>query len=433
MADPGRRAAVRLLSQVMPASGNGASLRQVLATLPADLSPQQRGLATDLAFGVCRHYRLLDHWLGQQLEKPIRAKAWPVKLALLAALYEVWFTERPRHAVLNAWPDVLRAMKSAWAAGLCNALLRKAVASDMAAYAESLEVPERYSLPTWLWRALSEAWPAQSQAIAAALQAPPPMTLRLSPALDRAAWQQQCAEADLGVVPGLLSPHAMTVSPAVPVARVPGFGEGLVSVQDEAAQLPVNHFALAPGDRVLDACAAPGGKTLQLLQQFPGIAVTALDVSPGRLARIGENLARAEVSACLIEGDAAKPEAWFDGEAFDAILVDAPCSATGILRRQPDAKWHRRPEDLAALTGLQARMLDALWPLLKPGGIMMYATCSILPQENSAQVTAFLQRHADAQAGEATQEGGVGEGPGCQLLPGADTHDGFYFCPIRKR
>ena len=150
-------------------------------------------------------------------------------------------------------------------------------------------------------------------------------------------------------------------------------------------------------------------------------------------ARIAENLSRGGVSAHLQVGDAAAPDGWFDGQPFDAILVDAPCSATGILRRQPDAKWHRRPQDLDALTGLQARMLDALWPLLKPGGIMMYATCSILPQENSAQVTAFLQRHADAQAGETTQEGGVGEGPGCQLLPGADTHDGFYFCPIRKR
>ena len=427
-----RLAAVKALCRVLPAGAEGASLREISGGLFGSLPAGQRGLATDLAYGVCRHQRLLAHWLDDHLSKAIKPSAWPVRMALLAALYEVWFTERPRHAVLNAWPDVMRALKAPWAAGLCNALLRQASTTDLQAEALALPVPVRCSLPDWLWQALQAHWPGQAEAVAEALLLPAPLTVRLAEQADREAWLAALAEQGLSARPAALAHQALMVSPAVPATSLPGFREGWVSVQDEAAQLPVAQFELAPGSRVLDACAAPGGKTGQLLQCNDGLQVLALDVSARRLARVADNLERLQLSAELVAGDVCAPESWWDGQPFDAILLDAPCSATGIIRRQPDSKWHRRPSDIPELVGLQARMLDSLWPLLKSGGQLVYATCSILPPENVEQMQAFLQRHPDARERTLPVDGCVGGQPGCQLLPGADSHDGFYFCRVLK-
>ena len=427
MADNVRVLAVRALLRVLPADGAGQSLREVLADQPPLLAAE-RGLYADLLFGVCRHYRLLEHWLDGQMQKPLKASARAVRLALLAALYELWFSERPAHAVVNAWPDVCRALKAPWAAGLCNALLRKASRTSAAEVSRHLDVPLRCSLPDWLWRRLDQAWPAEANAIAEAALSAPPLTVRLS---DPAAEPALLADG-LTVRAGRFAPQARYLSPPRPVHALPGFAEGRLSVQDEAAQLPALLMEAPAQGRLLDACAAPGGKTGQLAERFPEAELVALDIDARRLSRVADNLARLGRPATLLSGDAAMPADWWDGQPFDAVLLDAPCSATGILRRQPDLKWHRRDSDIAALCGLQVRILDAIWPLIRPGGMLVYATCSILPEENAGQVDAFLARHRDARDDTPTEARSVETPHGCQLLPEVDGPDGFFFARLRK-
>ena len=427
MADNARLLAVRGLLKVLPAEGGGKSLREVLAEQPVLLAAE-RGLLADLMFGVCRHQRLLDHWLNQQMDKPLKSSAKAVRLALLCGIYELWFTERPQHAVVNAWPDVCRALHAPWAAGLCNALMRKASRTSAAEVGRHLDIPLRCSLPDWLWQRLDQAWPEQANDIAEAALLPPPFTVRLS---DPSIEQALC-EDGFDVRRGALAPQSAYLSPARPVLMVPGFKEGLLSVQDEAAQLPALLIEAPKGGRILDACAAPGGKTGQLAEYFPDAELVALDIDATRLKRVRDNLQRLNRSASLLTGDAGNPEKWWDGQLFDAVLLDAPCSATGILRRQPDLKWHRRDSDIEALCGLQARILDAIWPLVRPGGVLVYATCSILPQENAGQVEAFLARHGDAREDTPVEARSVITTHGCQLLPVADGPDGFFYARLRK-
>lgn len=419
--------AVEALLLVLPAGGDGRSLRQVLAQQPT-LTAAERGLLSDLLFGVCRHYRLLESWLNQAMDKPLKGSAQAVRLALLAGLYELWFSDRPAHAVVNAWPDVCRQLRAGWAAGLCNAVLRRASRVDGQAYASQQPAAIACSLPDWLWQQLDVAWPSLAAEIAAASVTPAPLSIRyIDPAVPA-----MLSGVGLSVQPGQWLAGAATLSPARPVRDLPGFTQGLWSVQDEAAQWPATLITCAPGERVLDACAAPGGKTLQLAQRLPGIRLLALDISAERLARVAENLARAGAQAELCCGDAADPSSWWDGEPFDAVLLDAPCSATGILRRQPDSKWHRRAADIEVLCGLQRRMLDAIWPLIRPGGTLVYATCSILPQENARQIDDFLARHGDARDDTPVTARSVATAHGCQLLPAVGAADGFFFARLRK-
>ena len=218
------------------------------------------------------------------------------------------------------------------------------------------------------------------------------------------------------------------------VTTLPGFKEGRVSVQDEAAQLAADLLELAPGQRVLDACAAPGGKTCHLLEVEPGLGeVVAVDLEAKRLARVRENLDRLHLEATLIAADGRATGAWWDGQPFQRILLDAPCSATGVIRRHPDIKLTRKPEDIPALAQLQGELLDALWPTLVPGGILLYATCSVLPTENSETIAAFLARTPDAQEVAIAGEFGLQPAHGRQLLPQLDGHDGFYYAKLFKR
>lgn len=426
--DP-RLAAVRALERVLPGEGDGASLREVLARGVPDGAAG--GLMRDLCFGVCRHLRPLNQWLNSQLDKPLKPKAQAVRLAVLCGLYELWFTERPAHAVVNAYPELCRQLKASWASGLINALLRKADGLDPAQVFADYDPAVRYSLPGWLWRAFQEDWPEQAEALAHATLAPPPFTLRVN--RRQHSREQALAELGDGARPGALAPWSLYLSPPRPVSQLPGFDSGGYSVQDEAAQLPVEHLAAPDGALVLDACAAPGGKTGQILEAFPGVRVTALDLSARRLDRVRDALRRLGAEADLVQGDAADPSAWWDGEPFDAILLDAPCSATGILRRQPDAKWHRRRTDLPPLVDLQARMLDALWPLLRPGGRLVYATCSVLRDENDRQVAAFLARTADAEDRTSRPSDAAPVTAGWQLLPRDNGTDGFYLACLHKR
>ena len=424
-----RLAAVRALERVLPGEGDGASLREVLARGVPDGAAG--GLMRDLCFGVCRHLRPLNQWLNSQLDKPLKPKAQAVRLAVLCGLYELWFTERPAHAVVNAYPELCRQLKAGWASGLINALLRKADGLDPAQVFADYDPAVRYSLPGWLWRSFQQDWPEQADDLARAALAPPPFTLRVN--RRQQSREQALAALGDGARPGDLSPWSLYLSPPRPVSQLPGFDSGGFSVQDEAAQLPVEQLAAPDGGRVLDACAAPGGKTGQILEAFPGARVTALDLSARRLDRVRDALRRIGAEAELVQGDAAEPAAWWDGEPFDAILLDAPCSASGILRRQPDVKWHRRRTDLPPLVDLQARMLDALWPLLRPGGRLVYATCSVLRDENDRQIAAFLARTDDAEDRTERPADAAPVAAGWQLLTRDNGPDGFYLACLHKR
>ena len=433
MADAARRRAVRVLVAVLPARGGGESLRAVLARERPGLSPADQGLMADLAFGVCRHYRLLEYWLHAHMKKPLKAGARPVELALMAGLYEVWFTERAHHAVLNAWPEVCRALKAPWATGLCNALLRKASSQDPEAFRADLSPAIRYSVPDWLWDRLQTDWPEQAQELLARSNDAPPLAVRVNrQRTSREAVTARLEEAGFQIRPGEMSPDCLYIEPARPVDQLPGFAEGLFSVQDEAAQLPGTLMDAPADGRILDACAAPGGKTAQLAERFPQAWITALEADAERLPRIQQNLERLALAAELVHGDATRTNDWWDGEAFDAILVDAPCTASGILRRQPDSKWHRRPADLDELVRLQGEILVALWPLVKPGGVLVYATCSILKSENEEQVQHFLAGHADARDDTPERAEALPSRAGCQLPPAQGAQDGFFFARLCK-
>ncbi|KGD62644.1 tRNA and rRNA cytosine-C5-methylase [Alcanivorax nanhaiticus] len=425
--DP-RLSAVRVLDRVIPGKGDGESLREVLRDFP--LQGSDGGLMRDISFGVCRHLRPLNHWLNQQLSKPLKASAQPVRLALLAGLYELWFSDRPAHAIVNAYPQLCRKMKAPWAAGLSNAVLRKASKLNVEDALQDASPNIQLSLPDWLYKSWTRDWPEQAEAMARANLQTPPFTLRVN----RQQQQRAGAIAALGegARPGELSPWSIYVKPARPVFQLPGFEQGALSVQDEAAQLPGELLQAPPQGRILDACAAPGGKTGQLREKFPDADLVALELEPRRLTRIEENLARLGATATLLQGDASTPDSWWDGTPFDAILLDAPCSATGILRRQPDVKWHRKASDIPALVDLQARMLDALWPLLKPGGMLVYATCSVLRDENDRQISAFLQRQPQARDVTPRLNEATMVDAGWQLFPQQDGPDGFYLACLRK-
>ncbi len=433
MAEDPRQRAVGVLSAVLPARGGGESLRAVLARERPGLSPAHQGLMADLAFGVCRHYRLLEYWLREHMKKPLKPGARSVELALMAGLYEVWFTDRARHAVLNAWPDVCRALKASWAAGLCNALLRKADDQDRETYRADRAPEIRHSAPDWLWAALQSDWPSQAEELLARSNDPPPLAVRVNRASTRReAVAGRLEEAGFHTRPGELSADCLYIEPARPVHQLPGFAEGLFSVQDEAAQLPVTLLHAPTRGRILDACAAPGGKTAQLAEHFPEAWITALESDPERLPRVRENLDRLSLDATLVQGDATLADTWWDGERFDAVLIDAPCSASGILRRQPDSKWHRQAADVEALVRLQGQILVALWRLVKPGGMLVYATCSILKSENEEQIERFLAAQADARDDTPERATGLPSRVGCQLHPAEQAQDGFFFARLAK-
>ncbi|HZV37571.1 MAG TPA: 16S rRNA (cytosine(967)-C(5))-methyltransferase RsmB, partial [Pseudoxanthomonas sp.] len=288
--------------------------------------------------------------------------------------------------------------------------------------------------PAWLRERIATDWPAQAEAIFAASAQPAPLWLRVNRQRNsRDDYARRLAEAGIGFCIDEVLPDAIRIDEPLAVADLPGFADGDASVQDASAQFVADALSPASASCVLDACAAPGGKTAHLLERDPTLHVLALDVDARRLKRVAETLQRVGVEARLQAADAADTDAWWNGEAFDAILLDAPCSATGIVRRQPDVLLHRRPADIDALVALQARLLDALWATLKPGGALLYATCSILKDENQRQVEAFLARTADAQAEPLDGRYGHAADPGRQRLPGEGGRDGFFYARLRKR
>lgn len=426
-----RARAARVLVSVLD---EGRSLKAMLAqALPAVPDSRDRALLEAICFDALRHRRRYEFALSKWLLKPLPPRDGAIHALLLVGLAQLKGLGLPPHAAVGASAEAARELGRPALVGLVNALLRRA---SREALPESDDPAVASSHPDWLVAALRSDWPAQADAVLAANNVPAPLWLRANPRLGdaerlAATLREAGVEAE---VPEIL-PGAVVLPTPVPVERLPGWAEGAMSVQDGAAQLAVQALELQPGERALDACAAPGGKAAQIAERLGDGELLALDVDARRLEKVRQWLARLRLDAPNVAvrvADAATPDAWWDGRPFDAILLDAPCSATGIIRRQPDIKWHRRAADIAALVATQARLLDALWPLLRPGGRLLYATCSVLRDENERQAMAFLARHADAEPVELPARFGHFSGPGRQRLPGEDGMDGFFYALLRK-
>ena len=423
-----RLAAARVLDAVLH---RGRSLKGEFAkALPTLDDARDRALVEAICFAAlrerARYAAALDAWVA----KPLARRDDPLKALLYVGFAQLDALQLPAHAALDATVEAARALGRTHQAGMVNALLRRAQREGLPA------ADPAQAWPAWLLAELRRDWPDDADAILAASAAPAPLWLRVNRRLgSRDAYLERLREAGIDAVAHDTLPDALRLDASRAVAELPGFADGAVSVQDASAQAVADVLAPAPGARVLDACAAPGGKAAHLLERDPTLRITALDIDARRLRRTTETLARVAPDAAvdLKAADATYPPDWWDGIPFDAVLIDAPCSATGIVRRQPDILLHRRESDLDALVATQMALLDALWPTVAPGGTLVYATCSLLARENAVQVDAFLARTPDAVAEPLDARFGRVAGPGRQRLPGEDGMDGFFYARLRKR
>lgn len=427
-----RLAAARALAAVL--SGK-ASLNSSLPAQLDKVDERDRGLTQDLAFGTARWQPRLDLLAAQLLQKPFKAADADVQALLLVGLYQLFYSRIPAHAAIGETVGCADKLKKPWAKGLLNAVLRRAQREGEELLAGMERDPVvRTAHPRWLQKSLKAFWPEQWEAICAANNAHPPMILRVNRRHhSRDVYLALLAEAGIGASACQYSRDGIVLAEACDVRGLPGFAEGWVSVQDEAAQLSADLLELAPGQRVLDACCAPGGKTCHLLEAEAGLAhVVAIDLEAKRLTRVRENLDRLQLDAELIACDARDTASWWDGKPFQRILLDAPCSATGVIRRHPDIKLTRQADDIPALATLQGELLDALWPTLEVGGMLLYATCSSLPTENTEVIDAFLARTPGARELDLATEAGLRQPHGRQLLAQEGGHDGFYYAKLIK-
>ncbi|WP_416758890.1 16S rRNA (cytosine(967)-C(5))-methyltransferase RsmB [Pseudomonas sp. BNK-6] len=432
-----RLAAAKALTAVL----NGkASLNSSLPVQLDKVEVRDRGFTQDLAFGTARWQPRLSALAAKLLQKPFKAADADVEALLLVGLYQLLYTRVPAHAAIGETVGCADKLKKPWAKALLNAVLRRAQRESEALLAELEHDPVvRTAHPRWLQKSLKAFWPEHWEAICAANNAHPPMILRVNRRHhSRDAYLKLLSQAGVAAKACVYSQDGIILDEAGDVRSLPGFAEGWVSVQDEAAQLAADLLELAPGQRVLDACCAPGGKTCHILEVQPQLAgVVAVDLEAKRLVRVRENLDRLGLDAQLIAADGRDTQAWWDGQPFQRILLDAPCSATGVIRRHPDIKLTRQAEDIAALAQLQGELLDALWQTLEVGGILLYATCSTLPTENTEVIEAFLSRTPGAReldiGGQLGQPAaGLKQPHGRQLLAQEGGHDGFYYAKLIK-
>ena len=430
-----RAAAARLVAGTLQ---DGRSLDEQLAHDTDEGSA--RGLKRSLAYGTLRWHFRLDAILQRLAERPPERMPPTLRALLEVGLFQLVSGETAAHAAVAETVNAARELGHARAAGFVNAVLRRCQReqADLLAAVDT-DLAVRTAHPGWLVKQLRRERPAAVEAILAANNAHPPMWLRINQrrwsvaeaaaALEAAGWQVQRHP---------LAPCALCIEPAADVRTLPGFAEGRLSVQDPAAQLAVELLAPRSGERILDACAAPGGKTCHILERVDGLCdLTALDVSDARLARVRESLDRLGLAADVRAGDAGRPADWWDGRPYDRILLDVPCSATGVIRRHPDIKLLRRAGDIQALVRRQADLLRTAWTLLVPGGTLLYTTCSVLRAENEGVVGAFLA--ATPEASDRTAVGTAGwpsrpgeAGPGYQVLPGEAGMDGFYYACLTR-
>ena len=424
----------------VPAKGKkNISLDAALADqLPRLTEVRDRGLAQRLAYTSIRWLGATEFFTQKLLKKPLKSKDRDIHLLIQLGLVQLWREEIPAHAAVHETAAVARGLGKPWAVSLINGVLRNFQRQRAELESALEDSPARWSAPAWLRKRLAQDWPQHWQAIITANTQQAPMWLRVNlNKHSRDDYLKLLDKHDMPATAGSWSNAAICLDKACPVEQLPEFNQGAVSVQDAAAQLAAEILNPQPGDRVLDACAAPGSKTCHMLEFESEISeLIALDNNPGRLRRLTENLQRLELKCKLVSGDAGDSSAWFDGQLFDRILLDAPCSSLGVIRRHPDIQWRRQPEDINTVTAIQRRLLEHCWTLLKPGGHLLYASCSILPIENQNLIKGWLSTVSDATPIPIDTNWGLVAGYGRQLLPGqsdgGDDSDGFFYCLLEK-
>jgi 16S rRNA (cytosine967-C5)-methyltransferase len=425
-----RATAARLLQRL---ETRHVSLDGLLADARQDLPVRDQALLQELCFGACRWHDLLEALLSQLLHKPLRDRDRDIHWLLLLGLYQLRELRMPPHAAVSETVSAAGQLGKPWASKLVNGVLRnyQKRADSLEA---ALDADSRLSHPTWLSARIARDWPEQAQDLMAANNCRPPMTLRVN-------RRQSSREDALALLaskgfessPCRFSDDGIRLAEPCDPYSLPGFAAGLFSVQDEAAQLAAALLEPRVGERILDACAAPGGKTCHLLELQPAVVeLVAIDIDGSRLLKVEENLQRCELQAQVLTADIAAPDQWWDGRLFDAILADLPCSATGVVRRHPDIKVLRQEPQIAEVAATQARLLAALWQYLKPGGRLLYCTCSILDEENDAIVSDFLAATENARLLPLCVHWGHESRCGRQLLPGKDDCDGFFYSLLHK-
>ncbi|HAS6340713.1 TPA: 16S rRNA (cytosine(967)-C(5))-methyltransferase RsmB [Vibrio vulnificus] len=422
-----RAAAANVLYQVVD---RGNSLSTALPEAQQSIRPRDHALLQEICYGALRYLPRLESIAGKLMDKPLKGKQRVFHHLILVGLYQLGHMRIPAHAAVGETVEGAQALKGPRLRGLINAVLRNYQREQQALDEFSVSHNAgKYVHPSWLLKILQDAYPEQWQTIVEANNNKAPMWLRVNHAHhDRDEYLQLLKNANIDSTLHSEAMDAIKLATPCDVHSLPGFEQGWVSVQDAAAQLSFNYLQPKDGELILDCCAAPGGKTAHILERVSAREVVALDCDEQRLKRVTENLKRLNLQAKVICGDARNPEQWWQGEQFDRILLDAPCSATGVIRRHPDIKWLRRAEDITALAQLQSEIFDAMWAQLKPGGTLVYATCSITPMENVEQVKAFLARTPAAQL-----VGSERENPGRQILPGEEDMDGFYYAVLVKQ
>lgn len=414
---------------------DGKSLGDQLRNRQQALDARDAARLQALTFGTIRWSYRLDAIVSRLLKKPLRNKDTDVKVLLWQALYEMLYMRTPDYAVVSSYAALTKKLRKAWAKGLVNATLREFLRTqtDLLASVDRISA-DRHSLPQWLHDQIEQDWGEYAEQALFAGNQQAPLVLRVNKQLisrDDYAAELQASGAQVRVP--ALGQHSLIVDDGARVDALPGYEAGHFSVQDSAAQLAAELLSPRSGERVLDACAAPGGKTGHLLELEPSITLLAIDSDEARLQTTRANLARLNLQAQLLCADAADTDRWWDGQPFDAVLLDAPCSALGVLRRHPDIRQLRRQDDIAGLAAQQRRLLDSLWPTVASGGRLIYVTCSIAKRENEAAIADFLHRSADAAEVIIEADWGVRATHGRQILPGQHDSDGFYYAILQKR
>ncbi len=420
-----QRLATLALAQVQNGKNLDHALTDVRRLAKGKLTDHQRASIQDAGYGVMRFRCEIESVLEQLFAK--RRPTPPLDALLMVATYQLLHTRHAPHAVVRYAVETASVLGGVASKGFVNGVLRNVLRQKETLLQQAGVTEEgRFNHPVWWIEKVRAQYPLQWEALLQQAQQHPPMTLRVNRRHNhREQYQLRLKQVGIEAVP--VGNDGLVLTHPVPVGQLPGFDQGDVSVQDASAQVAVELLALHSGQRILDACAAPGGKTGHILERGNGLELLALDQDPGRVKKMEANLHRLKVAAQCLVADASRPDTWWDGKVFDRVLLDAPCSASGIVRRHPDIKWLRRAEDIPALATAQERFLHALWPLVRRGGRLVYATCSIFREENQSQAEMFMRQHPDAKE-IPVQDPLCEQG---QILPDP-VHDGFFYAVFQK-
>jgi 16S rRNA (cytosine967-C5)-methyltransferase len=424
-----RADAAKVLHQILE---EGQSARECLPLAQLPHKEQDKAWLQEMVYGVLRNLPILQFWLRQLLDKPLKNRFKVVEHLIMLGFYQLAFSRVSQHAAVSETVAACQPLNTLAMKGLVNAILRTFIREEISLQ-ESPNEQIASGLPKWLYKKLEAGYQNNFSELLANMQVKAPIWLRVNTRkVSHPHFVEALERAEIEFSYSPEHPAALILSKGHDITSLPGFDLGWFAVQDGAAQFAAHYLKPKQGETILDCCAAPGGKTCHIIELQPNITkIVALEIDPRRATKIEENLVRLGHDVDIIIGDASKPDDWFDGQVFDRVLLDAPCSATGIIRRHPDIKWLRKAKDIEVLVGLQKKILDAIWPLIKSGGTLLYATCSVLPEENHLQIKDFLSRTANASLDDTFDNDSVDK-PGKQILPGNQQMDGFYYARLLK-